>query len=391
MKKIMILGAGVYQVPLIEAAKKMGLYTIVCSICGKYPGFDIADRSYYIDTTNKEEILAIAKSEGIAGVCTSGTDVAIPTIGYVCDKLKLNGISYKDSINATNKMYMKKCFVDNGINTARYCVVKNLEELESSFIKLNVEKAVVKIVDKSGSRGIMAIDKNSNFKDIFDNVMSQTKEKYILLEEFVDGVEIGVDFFVSDGKIILFCPHEKLVHKINGIGIPAGHILPYDSSNIVLNNILEQSQKIVFAYNVKNGAINVDAFVKSTGEVFVIEAGARSGASGIPEIISINKNIDYYKCIIKASLGEKIELKNLQNNACASLLIFSDKEGIYSSCTNNVINNISVNMDINKGQYVNKVQNGTDRIGMAIIRGNSRQEIVNKIKLFYDNFKIVIE
>ena len=29
MKKIMILGAGIYQVPLIKTAKRLGLYTIV--------------------------------------------------------------------------------------------------------------------------------------------------------------------------------------------------------------------------------------------------------------------------------------------------------------------------------------------------------------------------
>ena len=32
MKKLMILGAGVYQVPLIKREKEKGLYTIVVSI-----------------------------------------------------------------------------------------------------------------------------------------------------------------------------------------------------------------------------------------------------------------------------------------------------------------------------------------------------------------------
>ena len=35
----MILGAGIYQVPLIRTARRMGLYTIVVSIPGDYPGF----------------------------------------------------------------------------------------------------------------------------------------------------------------------------------------------------------------------------------------------------------------------------------------------------------------------------------------------------------------
>ena len=43
MKKIMILGAGIYQVPLILKAKEMGLYTLVVSYPGPYPGFALAD------------------------------------------------------------------------------------------------------------------------------------------------------------------------------------------------------------------------------------------------------------------------------------------------------------------------------------------------------------
>lgn len=47
MKKILILGAGIYQVPLIKAAKRLGIYSIVVSIPGNYPGFALADKVYY--------------------------------------------------------------------------------------------------------------------------------------------------------------------------------------------------------------------------------------------------------------------------------------------------------------------------------------------------------
>ena len=54
----------------------MGLYTIVASIPGDYPGFALADKAYYINTTDKEAILEIALQEKADGICTTGTDVA---------------------------------------------------------------------------------------------------------------------------------------------------------------------------------------------------------------------------------------------------------------------------------------------------------------------------
>ena len=35
MKKLMIMGAGIYQVPLIKTAKKMGIHAMVVSMPGK--------------------------------------------------------------------------------------------------------------------------------------------------------------------------------------------------------------------------------------------------------------------------------------------------------------------------------------------------------------------
>ena len=54
MKKILILGAGVYQVPLIKTAKRLGIQSVVCSIPGNYPGFGLADKMYYENTTDPE-------------------------------------------------------------------------------------------------------------------------------------------------------------------------------------------------------------------------------------------------------------------------------------------------------------------------------------------------
>ena len=62
MKKIMILGAGIYQVPLIRAAKEMGFFVIVVSIKGDYPGFALADKIYYINTTDREACLLYTSS-----------------------------------------------------------------------------------------------------------------------------------------------------------------------------------------------------------------------------------------------------------------------------------------------------------------------------------------
>ena len=57
MKNLMIMGAGIYQVPLIKTAKRMGVHTIVVSIPGNYPGFALADEVCYENTVDYEAVL----------------------------------------------------------------------------------------------------------------------------------------------------------------------------------------------------------------------------------------------------------------------------------------------------------------------------------------------
>ena len=80
---------------MIKKAKELGLYTIVVSIPGNYPGFALADKIVYENTVNYEKILEIAKREKIDGIVTAGTDVAVITIGKVCDEFGLTGISFE--------------------------------------------------------------------------------------------------------------------------------------------------------------------------------------------------------------------------------------------------------------------------------------------------------
>ena len=63
----MIVGAGTYQVPLIEKARSKGIYTIVVSPDGPYPGLKLADQVCYYDVRDEAAILKVAKEEQIDG------------------------------------------------------------------------------------------------------------------------------------------------------------------------------------------------------------------------------------------------------------------------------------------------------------------------------------
>ena len=61
MKKLMIFGASVFQIPLIEAAKKRGLHTCVLDINPHAPARDLSDEFHECSIKSFERALEIAE------------------------------------------------------------------------------------------------------------------------------------------------------------------------------------------------------------------------------------------------------------------------------------------------------------------------------------------
>ena len=173
MKKILILGASIYQVPLIQTAKRLGFYTIVASIPGEYPGFALADKVYYINTVDKESILKAAMDEQIDGICTTGTDVAVATIGYVCERMGLAGVSEAAAVRATDKAEMKEAFQKHQVSASKFRKVKTLDEVYAAAEEIGLP-VVVKRVDSSGSRGITIVREKEGLAQAFEDALSRS-------------------------------------------------------------------------------------------------------------------------------------------------------------------------------------------------------------------------
>ena len=379
MKKIMILGASVYQVPLILAAKRMGLYTIVASIPGEYPGFALADKVYHINTVDKEAILEAAQNEQIDGICTTGTDVAVATIGYVCEHMGLSGVSEAAAVRATDKSVMKEAFFKGGVEAARFRKVKNLSEVYEAAGEIGFP-VVVKRVDSSGSRGITIVREKEGLEQAFSDALERSYKDYALVEEKLGGTEIGVDGVVQQGKLVFLAPHEKFVYRSEKITIPAGHGFPYRGSEKVQEEIARQMQLAVDALGLDNCSVNADVFVDGE-RVSIIEIGGRTGATCIPELISMYYGFDFYEKILQNAMGISLDFTPEKKGVpCMAKLLMSPVDGIITAIDQVELDKIRrrgtlVSLDFPVGHPVEKMENGTTRIGHVVAEADSVEKL----------------
>ena len=124
MKKIVIIGAGEFQVPLILKAKEMNFETHVFAWEKGAVGKDIADFFYPISITDKETILSISKELKPAAVVSVASDLAVITVNYVARALGLPCNPPETDYNATNKYLMRKTFQQSGITVPHFVKVQ---------------------------------------------------------------------------------------------------------------------------------------------------------------------------------------------------------------------------------------------------------------------------
>lgn len=390
MKKLMIMGAGIYQVPLIKKAKEMGIYTIVVSIPGNYPGFALADQVCYENTVNYERVLELAKREQVDGIVTAGTDVAVITIGKVCDELGLTGLSFEAAQVASNKILMKQKYEEYGVRTARFRKLTFEDDLREKTEGLQFP-LIFKAVDSSGSRGIVRVDSYEEFDEARRIVKENSRTCEYIVEEFIEGEEFGAQAFVYRGEVKFILPHGDYVFH-GDTGVPIGHFAPYELGSGIIEDARGQLTKAIQAMGLDNCAINAD-FILKDGKTYVLELGGRSGATCLAELVSIYYGFDYYEKLIQAALGEDVEFPQEQAVANASMLLRSDRDGVITSIENHNSSDpdiYEIQFDYGVGDSVKKFHVGPHRIGHVITKGETLDAAVAKLNEALDKIKITV-
>lgn len=380
------------------------------SVPGNYPGFAFGDKICYEDTREYEKILEIARAEKIDGIVTTGTDVAVVTIGKVCDALGLPGLSFEAGKVATDKMLMKQNYEKHGVRTARYRRISLEEDSKENgaaegnkdfqiIKRLEQELAglqfplIFKAVDTSGSRGIVKAENSSKFAEAYQRVRENTRKDYFIVEEFLEGEEFGAQSFVSQGKIQFILPHGDYVFQ-GDTGVPIGHWAPYELEQSVSEDAKEQLQKAVIAMGLDNCALNAD-FILSGGKPYVLEIGGRAGATCLAELVSLYYGYNYYEKIIQAALGLPVDFASQEANPNVGMLLRSEKTGSIRKIVNKNDREdkqiVEIQFDYQAGDQVQAFRVGPHRIGHVVVKADTLEEARAKMKEALGKIEIEVE
>lgn len=398
MKKLMILGASVLQIPAIVEAKKMGLYVLAVDMNPNAEGFSYADKKIVVSTTDTEKVLEEAKKNKIDGIITIASDRPMTTVAKVAKKLDLIGIDEKTAINATNKSKMRDALKAYGAPIPMYFSVDNYDQYLKAVDEIIMKsyKCIIKPEDNSGSRGIRLVESTDacDLKKIFDYCKSNSNSGKLLVEEYMEGPEVSVETISKDGV----CNVIQITDKIT-TGPPyfveLGHSQPSSLDKETIYKIKKVAIDTNRAIGIENGPSHTEIKVTKDGPK-VVEVGARLGGDNITtHLVPYSTGVNMVKASIKIALGQEIDVRKsfekasvIRYKKCDTGKILKIK-GIEEAKKIQGIKDVEIVHGV--GEYSHTIKNSNDRVAYVISQGNDISEAMEACKNALDKIKIEVE
>lgn len=305
MKKLMVLGAGILQIPIIKRAREMGFYVIATDGDPNACGFQDADKTIVANIVDEEVMLKIARGEQIDGVIHPCSEVSMNVMGRINDELGLSGISRVQAIRATNKHLMRKAFEAGNAPSPKSILTESAENAWNHFCNDFKNNAILKPSRNSGSRGIAKVVKGiskEEFIHLYKIAFDESRDKSVLIEQFIEGSEFSVEIIVWNGKINLLQVTDKKTTEAPHF-VELGHNQPSCYSEGIVDAIKDAAVLGVKALGVNNCACHAEVKVQS-GKAYLMEIGARLGGDFIStELTHLSTGINMVAAAIDCALG----------------------------------------------------------------------------------------
>jgi biotin carboxylase len=282
-ERILILGAGVMQMPAITIAKRKGWRVVVADVNPEAPAAGMGDEFVRVDLKDREGMERVARdlkeSGGLDGVFTAGTDFST-TVAWVAERLGLPGIPYSVARAASDKEVMRETLAAAGVPQPRFAVIRLDGRSPGAAASEAPVKAgtlgfplVVKPVDNMGARGVRRVSDEKGLVEACASALSFSRSGRAIVEEYMDGPEFSIDALVSDG-VLTVCGFADRHIFFPPCFIEMGHTIPSGFPSGDVENVLGVFSRGVKALGIGNGAAKGDMKLTSAGPM-VGEIAAR--------------------------------------------------------------------------------------------------------------------
>ena len=396
MKKLMVLAAGLLQIPVIKKAREMGVYVIAIDDDPNAPGMKLADKAIVPGgLMNEEKLVAIAKEEKIDGVIHPCSEVAMNVMGRINDELHLSGISREMALRATNKHLMREAFEKFGAPSPKSILTKDEEDAWQIFCEQFTANAILKPSRNSGSRGIAKVEKGISkevFIELYHRALDESRDHSVLIEQFIEGPEFSVEVIVWQGEPHVLAVTDKKTTEAPYF-VELGHNQPSVYPEEIQQKLKDGAIAGIKALGLSNCAAHCELKVQN-GEAYLMEIGARMGGDFIStELTHLSSGIDMVAATINVVLGIEPNLTPTEAKHGVCIRYFTPPPGRLVKIDGDEVLRNSYVYDAEiyhkVGDMIPDVKSSLDRSGHVIVTADTVKDAISLAERMIGEVKMI--
>lgn len=378
-----VLGGTNPHIELINQLKHRGYYVVLADYLDNPPAKESADLHVQESTMDEEAVLKIAREMKAELVISACVDQANITACYVAEKLGLTKpYSYEIASRITNKGFMKKVMVENGIPTTRYMYLGENDLPEPFALNFPV---MVKPADSCASSGVKKAKNMEELTRFLAEARSVSRTSNAVIEEVAVGTEVSAYCFVSNRKASILMASERIsvIEGEKQVLKCYATITPPRITETAYRKIEEAATGIAGAFGLDNTPLHVQAICQDD-DINILEFAPRVGGGISYETIRENTGFDIISATIDSYLEKPVkpDFHPIQGYCSVNLVygipsVFDHMTGVEELLADRTIE--SFHYHKTKGAHIGDDRASQGRIAAFVVKGDTLAEMCMKI------------
>ena len=382
---LLLVGAGLLQVPAIEIAQQEGLRVVATDRDPQAAAFKFADETAVLDTKDVEGHIHIAQrlaAEGnLAAVFTEGADVEV-TVAEAARSVGLPGVDPQAAHRCSNKAEFRRLCAAAGLPGPRFREVDSVADASAALRETGLP-AIVKALDNSGSRGATKIASEQDLSAAYDEALRWSGTDTVLVEECLSGPEQSVETLVGRDGRQWRCNIVDRPFAFDPYPIELGHDNPTVLSDRQQEQLYELVEVTTKVLGIDIGAAKADTMWTQRGPV-VLEMTARlSGGFHSQYTSPLAHGTNDIKAALDLALGRELDPADVtprwrRYSVCRALFpqpgIISEISGVDAALDLDGVEHVLFRMEV--GERIRPYRTCADRVGFVISCADSREAAI---------------
>ena len=301
MKKLLIAGGSYADIPLIQAARRLGYHVTTSGNRPQDRGHVFSDAFEPCDYSDPQAVLALAKKIGAEALCACCNDFSALSCAFAARELGLPGHDDPKTAEIIHHKDRWRAFAqEHGIPSPQAIGCASMEEVKAAIPKLRLP-LMVKPVDLTGGKGIQRANTVDDTIEAAEAAFAVSKAKRIVVEEFITGTRHGFTCILRDGCVAFHFADDEMYHLSQYLVSAACTPSTCPSSSI--KSLINHSERIAGLLDLVNGIFHVQFIQHESGNPVIIEICRRAPGDLYIELVRYATGAPYAEWLVRASAG----------------------------------------------------------------------------------------